>query len=227
MKTMETISHLLFVLLQISALGLGDRTKSPCGQTELLGPCRLIEPCKPNLLSWNKSFIIVSWEGLFQDCHEDQINQMYVKVGEVTEGIKVEQVEYKNISFGKSQTFLEKKLCENSKIALRIDFNEDHINARNTQQRDLHTHYNDCANIISTKSDTIILVSSVSAGVLFIVIIIILVVVVVLKKRCCKIRKRNVDMDVDVSPVYGDYYYQDGGRRQNVVEVSKANLCKP
>ena len=39
--------------------------------------------------------------------------------------------------------------------------------------------------------------------------------------------KRNVDMDVDASPVYGDYYYEDGGRRQNVVEVSKAYLYKP
>ena len=56
------------------------------------------------------------------------------------------------------------------------------------------------------------------------VIIIILVVVVVLKKRCCKMVKRNVDMDVDASPVYGDYYYEDGGRRQNVVEVSKAMI---
>ena len=27
-------------------------------------------------------------------------------------------------------------------------------------------------------------------------------------------------MDVDLSPVYGDYYYQDGERRQNVVEVN-------
>ena len=91
---METISYALFVILQISALGLADGTKSPCGQTALSGPCRLIEPCKPNLLSWNSSFIIVSWEGLFEGCHEDQINQMNVKIGEVTEGIKVE---YKNI----------------------------------------------------------------------------------------------------------------------------------
>ena len=72
-------------------------------------------------------------------------------------------------------------------------------------------------------NDKIILVSSISAGILL-VLVLILVVVIVLKKRCCKLgKKRNVDndMDVDMNPVYGDYYYKDGGRRQNVVEVAK------
>ena len=64
--------------------------------------------------------------------------------------------------------------------------------------------------------------SSISAGILL-VLVLILVVVIVLKKRCCKLgKKRSVDNDVDVdmNPVYGDYYYKDAGRRQNVVEVA-------
>ena len=219
---MESILYLLSIL-QIQALGLSDGIGSPCGTPQERGPCRLVEPCKPTLLSWNQSFIVVSWEGLFEGCLEDQINKMHIKSKEVTEETEVQFI---LTSFVKNKTYLEKKYCENSKIGLRIDFNEDHVNTPNTQQRDLHTHYNDCVNIISTRSDTIKIVSSVSAGVLFIVIILILVVVVVLKKRCCKMRRRNVDMDMDASPVYGDYYYEDGGRRQNVVMVSKTYLYK-
>ena len=98
------------------------------------------------------------------------------------------------------------------------------MNFPNGQQRDLHTHYNNCTNIISTKNNNgIILGSSISAGILLVIILIILVVIV-LKTRCReRAAKRNVDndMDVDMNPVYGDYYYKDGGRRQNVVEVAK------
>ena len=217
---MEATPYLLLVVLHISVLSEGNNSPpSPCSLPKEIGPCRFIEPCKPKLSSWNESFIIVSWEGLFEGCHENQINQMYVKTEEGKE------VGFKKITFSKNEIYLEKKYCENSRIALRIDFNEDRVNFPNGQQRDLHTHYNNCTNIISTKNnDDIILGSSISAGILLVIILIILVVVIVLKKRCCKLgKKRNVDndMDVDMNPVYGDYYYKDGGRRQNVVEVAK------
>ena len=65
------------VLLAITSSTLGLR--SECGLPKDLGPCRFTEPCKPTLFSWNDTFIIVSWEGLFEGCHENQINQMYIK----------------------------------------------------------------------------------------------------------------------------------------------------
>ena len=80
--------------------------------------------------------------------------------------------------------------------------------------------------MITRKNKSIILLTGISGGILL-VSLVVLVVVIVLKKRCCKMGKRNVDdMDVDECPVYGDYYYHDGGRRQNVIEVLKANYCK-
>ena len=234
---MKTIPYLLLVVLHISTLSEANNSPpSPCGLPKDLGPCRFTEPCMPTLFSWNESYIIVSWEGLFEGCHEDQINHMRIKIKEG------QNFEFEKTTFSKNEAYLEKKLCKNSSIALSIYFNEeDNVifpnDERNletqfnpqqrevntyflkTQQRDLHTHYNHCTNIISRKTnDEIILVISISAGILLIVILIILLIV--LKKKCCKMGKRNADMDVDLSPVYGDYYYQDGERRQNVVEVN-------
>ena len=70
---------------------------------------------------------------------------------------------YNSINFSENKSYLERKYCDNSKIALRIDFNEDHVNAHKVQQRDLHTHYNDCENIITNKSNEA-LIGSVSGG---------------------------------------------------------------
>ena len=214
---MEATPYLLLVVLHISVLSEGNNSPSPCSLSREIGPCRFVEPCMPKLSSWNESFIIVSWEGLFEGCHEGQINQMYVKTEEAKE------VGFKKITFSKNEIYLEKKFCKSSNISLIIGFNEDHVNFQ-AQQRDLHTHKNNCSNIMSAKNnDDIILGSSISAGILIVIILIILVVIA-LKKRCWeRAAKRNVDndMDVDMNPVYGDYYYKDGGRRQNVVEVAK------
>ena len=132
----------------------------PCGLPEDIGPCRYTEPCKPTLLAWNDTFIIVSWEGLFEGCHGDQINGMYIKRSEG----KYLYI-HNNINFSENKSYLERKYCDNSEIGLRIDFNEDHVivNAHNVQQRDLHTHYNDCENIITNKSNEAI-IGGVSGG---------------------------------------------------------------
>merc|ERR1711971_585618 len=137
LKVMEKLFSVT-VLLAVPRT-FGQRDVSPCGLPEELGPCRYTEPCKPKLFAWNDTFIIVSWEGLFQGCHEDQINGMYIKRSEGKH-----MYIYDNINFSENKSYLERKYCDNSKIALRIDFNEDHTNAPNVQQRDLHTHYNDC-----------------------------------------------------------------------------------
>ena len=126
---------------------------------------------------------------------------------------------HKNMMFTHNKTFLQKEFCENSEIAIKLYFNETYVNS-NRQSKDLQTHYIKCTTSLITNNKNIFLVTGISGGILL-VFLIVLVVVIVLKKRCCKMRKRNVDdMDVDLSPVYGDYYYQDGERRQNVVEVN-------
>ena len=56
-------------------------------------------------------------------------------------------------------------------------------------------------------------------GVLIVFLLIIIVVVVLCKRRSKTDDKKNVK-EKDINPVYGDYYYQDGNRRQNIVEVS-------
>ena len=89
----------------------------------------------------------------------------------------------------------------------------------------LDTHSSNCTNMITRNTveennNQIILVSSLSA--ILVVIFIILVVMIVWKKKCRKAKKVKV-AETDMNPVYGDYYYQDGGKRQNVVEVLKTN----
>ena len=132
----------------------GQQDVLPCGLSKEIGPCRIIQPCKPTLFAWNDTFIIVSWEGLFEGCHEDQINRMYIKISER----EYLYIQYNNVIFSQNRSYLERKFCDDSKIALRIDFNEDHV-----QQRDLHTHYNDCKNIITDKSNEV-LIGGISGG---------------------------------------------------------------
>ena len=156
------------VLLVVATSIQGFRNRNPnrslCSLSQDIGPCRFIEPCKPSLLSWNETFIIVSWESLFQGCNEDQISQMWIKSAEG------KAAQYREVTFAKNRTHLERKFCDNSKIALRIDFKEDHVNfPNNIQQRVLFTQYNDCKNIIisvANKSNAA-LVGIISAGKLF------------------------------------------------------------
>lgn len=157
----------ILLLVATSFQGFRNRnpSRNPCSLSQEIGPCRFIEPCKPTLLSWNETFIIVSWEGLFQGCHEDQISQMWIKSAEG------KAAQYREVTFAKNRTHLERKFCDNSKIALRIDFKEDHVNfPNNIQQRVLFTQYNDCKNIIissvANKSNAA-LFGIISAGKLF------------------------------------------------------------
>ena len=55
--------------------------------------------------------------------------------------------------------------------------------------------------------------------VLIVFLLIIIFVFVLCKRRSKTDDKKNVK-EKDINPVYGDYYYQDGNRRQNIVEVS-------
>ena len=224
---MYTIENLKCLLLLLSGtIAQNGNPKSPCGIPNQEGLCRFIKPCKPTLLPGNDSFMIVSWRGLFEDCHEDQFNKMYVKIKNKKGEPKYQQIE--KTSFSKNSTTVSTDVCEDSEIAIRIDFNEGHVNKNPRRQRALITHDINCtASLITTDTknytnrkdpNTVILVGSISSGVL-IVIVIITTSVVVLRKRQGKIGKMKNKEEKDINPVYGDYYYQDGNRRQNIVEV--------
>ena len=210
---------LLLVVLHMSSLSEGKS----CSLSKEVGPCRFTEPCKPTLFSFNESFIAVSWEGLFEGCHENQIEKMSIKVMPIQSN-GGNSVKYpKKIAFSTNETFLEKKHRENESIALRIDFTADHMKVQGGADR-LDTHSSNCTNMITRNTveennNQIILVSSLSA---VLVMVFIIILVIVWKKKCRKAKKVKVE-ETDMNPVYGDYYYQDGGRRQNVVEVSKTN----
>ena len=215
------------VLLAITSSTLGLR--SECGLPKDLGPCRFTEPCKPTLFSWNDTFIIVSWEGLFQGCHESQINQMYIK----SEG---KEVHYNiKVALSKQRTYLERKFCDNSKIALRIDFNEDHVDFptdETFQQRVLHTHFNDCTNIIANKSNeaiiggiaggklpslSLLIIKAMASKVLYVWVlscltspgVILLILIVLLSIWLVKLMKRRkfqrTPAKVDINDMYGTY----------------------
>ena len=215
---MKNIYLILVVIAHFFASSDGKR--SPCNLAEEIGPCRFKEPCGPSVFPWNDSFVIVSWKDLFEECYEDQINKMYVV-------IKHKETDHEKVIFSKNRTSLSVETCENSNISIRIDFRDVHVNNVNTGQgRSLHTHSIKCIEslIKLTKSSKemdskALLVSGIIGGV-FIVFLLIIIVVVVLCKRRSKTDDKKSVKEKDINPVYGDYYYQDGNRRQNIVEVS-------
>ena len=148
MKVMgKLLCFTVLLALSNSTLGLED----VCGLPKEIGPCRFTEPCKPTLLSWNDTFIIVSWEGLFEGCHENQIDRMWIRSGE-GKHFWVHQT-----TFSKKRAYLERKFCDDSKIAIRIDFMPTFLTAG------LNTQYNDCKNIITNDSNEAI-VGGLSGG---------------------------------------------------------------
>ena len=216
---MENIYFILVVIAHFFASS--DSKRSPCKLAKQIGPCRFKEPCGPSVSSWNDSFVIVSWKDLFEECNKDQINKMYVKKTR-----KDKETDHENVIFSKNKTSLSVETCENSNISIRIDFRDVHVNANSGQGRTLFTHSINCREslIKLTKSSKEMdskapLVSGIIGGVLIVFLLIIIVVVVLCKRRSKTDEKKNVK-EKDINPVYGDYYYQDGNRRQNIVEVS-------
>ena len=224
----ETIPFIIVVVLHFSS-AQSDGQASPCGLSKNVDPCRFQEPCKPSLSFWNDSIVIVSWEGLFDGCSEDQFKRISVRIKDQSQKNNFKSCENDQLKiFGQNKASIPSEECENSEIAIWIEFDDDHVNKNPRQQRTLITHDINCtASFIKTdtKNDTnkkepktVILVGSISGGVL-IIIVIITISVVVLRKKQGKNKKMKNNQEKDINPVYGDYYYQDGNRRQNIVEV--------
>ena len=220
MYTIENLKCLLLVLC--GTIAQNGNPKSPCGIPNQEGLCRFIKPCKPTLLPGNDSFMIVSWKGLFEGCHEDQFNKMYLKIKNKKGEPEYQQIE--KTSFSKNTTTISTDVCEDSLISLRIYFNEDHRRTHPGQNADIKTHDINCT-IISitdkteeTKTTDLVLVASITGSILVVFILIIAAVIFICKQRR-KTNKRMIIEEKDINPVYGDYYYQDGNRRQNIVEV--------
>ena len=149
-KMNNVLPYILIAVLHISTLSEGKS----CGLSKKVGPCRFAEPCKPTLFSFNETFLVVSWEGLFVGCHDNQIKDMWMR------GMRIISNGYstvkftKKIAFSSNEIYLEKKYCENASIALRIDFTADHMKVQNGSYR-LDTHSNSCNNIITRSQDLV------------------------------------------------------------------------
>ena len=109
-------------------------------------------------------------------------------------------------------------------ISLKIYFNEDHRRTHPEQNTDITTHGINCT-IISIRDKTeetittdLVLVASITGSFLLAFTLIIAAVIFICKQRRETNKKMNIE-EKDINPVYGDYYYQDGNRRQNIVEV--------
>ena len=220
MYTIENLKCLLLVLC--GTIAQNGNPKSPCGIPNQEGLCRFIKPCKPTLLPGNDSFMIVSWKGLFEGCHEDQFNKMYLKIKNKKGELDYQKIE--KTSFSKNTTTISTDVCEDSLISLRIYFNEERRRTHPGQNADITTHDINCTIIsITDKAEetiatNLVLVASITGSILVAFILIIAAVIFICKQRR-KTNKRMIIEEKDINPVYGDYYYQDGNRRQNIVEV--------
>ena len=130
-------SFMVILTLKICAL-----QKSPCNLAKEIGPCRFKEPCKPTVLPWmwNASNVVVSWEGLFEGCHEDQIDRIYI--GSFRHWYGSDKLLFAENKFSFS---LLPTLCAKSLITIRLDFKDDHINKNPRQGKHLFTQGVNCS----------------------------------------------------------------------------------
>ena len=86
-----------------------------CGPSHQIGQCRLSEPCTPTVLPWNKTFVAVSWKGIFEGCHEDDIFTVLMRRKDTLGGISYKQIDYET-----SKVFISKGDCANSLISIEL-----------------------------------------------------------------------------------------------------------
>ena len=134
------VSLMVILTLKICAL-----QKSSCNLDKKNGPCRFKEPCKPTVLPWNESFVVVSLEGLFEGCHEDQINRMSIRVVAEEGFVRVSYLQVDKSLFAKNKVSFSREVCANSVVSFRIDFKEIHVTTHTSQGRSLFTHSMNCS----------------------------------------------------------------------------------
>ena len=132
------------LLMAILALNICAFQRTPCNLPKDIGPCRFKEPCKPTVLPQNDSFVVVSCEGLFEGCHEDQINRIYI-ISRAKNGSFNGYHNFDKSVFAKNKTFFSREVCANSVISIRPDFTETHLNKNQRQGRTLTTHSTNCS----------------------------------------------------------------------------------
>ena len=86
-----------------------------CGPSHQIGQCRLSEPCTPTVLPWNKTFVALSWKGIFEGCHEDDIFTLLVRRKDTLGGISYQQYDYET-----SKVFISKADCASSLISIEL-----------------------------------------------------------------------------------------------------------